>query len=476
MTNRVVYVLPDHSAPAGGVRVIYRHVELLAEAGYDAVVWHYANGFECDWFSSPAAVLTGPTLELDESDLLIVPEVMLAPDTDPAPGCRKVIYNQNHFHTFESVPADGYPDWTPAPSVWVSSTTSLEVLRRVHRDLPVEHIPYAIDLELFRPRSRSAPKIVWMPRKRPRESALLEALFAADERFAGVTRTQVDGLSEEQTAAELGTATVFIALGREEGFGLPVLESLAAGCPVVGYPAGGGAELFVAPGTHAVADADPIAIVEKVAELLAAEPSEADRSGYRAWVEANYPASAQLDRLIEAIGAALAKPASAGSATHPIGLLPAEPAGPSVAELLERIDTLTAQLRELTSRTAELGTELEDERANREKLEKIASTLESDLERSMQELGRTRQKANQLGEELWDLRDERAELRAATEPLVHLEEVTALLGAYKRDNDRLNERLDDEIRTAHDLRSSTSWRVTAPLRRVTGTLRGERRG
>lgn len=476
MTNRVVYLVPDHSEPAGGIRVIYRQVELLVEAGYDAVVWHYADDFECRWFTSSAPVVTGPTLELDESDLLVVPEVMLIAGTDPAPGCRKIIYNQNHFHTFDFVPADDYPGWTPKPSVWVSSTASLEVLGRVHGDLTVEHVPQSIDLELFRPRPRDTRKIVWMPRKRPRESALLEALFTADKRFDGVTLSKVDDLSEELTAAELGTATVFVALGNEEGFGLPVLEALAAGCPVVGYPAGGGAELFAAPGAHQVTDADLIGVVQRVAELLDADPSDEERLSYRAWVEANYPTGAQRDRLIAAIGSALATPGAAGTATYPRYEEHAEPAGPTPAELLERIDALTARVVELTGRTDELTAELDTERAGRERMEKVALTLESDLERYIRELDHSRRETNLLGEELRDLRDERTELRAAVDRLVNLEEVTALLADYKRDNDRLNARLDNEIRHVHDLESSTSWRFTAPLRRVSGGLRGVRRG
>lgn len=477
MTNRVIYLVPDHAEPAGGIRAIYRHVELLVQTGLDAAVWHCAQGFECGWFVSSAPVLSGPTLAIDETDLLIIPEVMLSPENDPAPGCRKIIYNQNHFYTFDFVPPDGYPGWTPTPSVWVSSAASLDVLRRVHAELPVELIPYSIDLELFHPRPRRERQVAWMPRKRPREAAVLQALFRADERFTGVALAPVDGFTEEQTAAELGTASVFVALSHEEGFGLPILEALAAGCPVVGYPAGGGAELFAAPGTHQVADADVIAIVERVAELLGDGLSDRERMSYREWVETNYPVDGQRDRLIEAIGSARAKPARAGMATHPGSLQqPTEPAQPPPTELLERIDALTTRLAELTGEADGLVAELGAERSVRQRFEEVASTLESDLERALRELDRSRRETNLRNEELRDLRCERAELRASADRLVNLEEVTALLAEYKRDNDRLNTRLDNEIRQVHDLETSTSWRFTAPLRRVSGTLRGVRRG
>lgn len=454
MTNRVIYLVPDHAEPAGGMRAIYRHVEHLVAAGRDAVAWHHAPGFTCDWFASTAPVVHGPALDLDDTDLLVVPEVMVD-GTDPAPGVRKVVLNQNHFYTFDNAPPGDYPGWTPTPPVWTTSSAGLDVLLRLHPGLPVTRIPYSVDLSLFHPRPRPRRRIVWMPRKRRRESDLLAALLRADDRFAGVELTVVDGVTEQRVAAELGTATVFVALGREEGFGLPVLESLAAGCPVVGYPAGGGAELFAAPGAHAVADEDPLAIVERVAALLADEPADDQRAGYRDWVAATYPAGAERDRLVEAVDTALTGPGAAGTATHPASRTRPDP-------LTEHVTGLTAELAQ--------------ERADRARVENVAAALESDLERNLKELDRERRELNLLREELRDLRDERAELRSAAERLVNLEEATALLAEYRQDNDRLNARLDDEIRRVRDLLGSTSWRFTAPFRWVTGTVRGERRG
>jgi hypothetical protein len=484
MTNRIVYLVPDHAEASGGIRSIYRHVELLVAAGRDAAVWHLDPDFRFDWFDSPAPILRGVELDLDETDLLVVPEVMVTAGPDPAPGCRKVIYNQNHFYTFDNVASRDYPGWgEPVPPVWVPSVASVDVLRRLHGDLSIEHVPYAIDLDLFHPRELASPKIVWMPRKRPRESALLEAMLRADPRFEGVALQPVEGLSERETAVELGTATVFVALGHEEGFGLPVLEALASGSPVVGYPAGGGAELFTAPGAYPMADADVVAIVERVAELIAAPHSAEQRSGQREWVESHYSVDRQLAALTMAIDNAMARPARSGVATHPIARLATEPAEPPAAELQARIDELAERVSELTAHAEGLAAELATERTERRRLEGVATVFESDLERAVRELDRSRREATLLSQELHDLRDERAQLRAATDRLVHFDEVTALLAEYKRDNDRLNNRLDEQIRhlsntmrdRIEDMERSTSWRVTAPLRRVSTVLRGQRR-
>lgn len=320
MADRVVYAAPDINAPVGGIRVIYRHVELLTRAGYDAAVWHHAKGATLDWFNSSAHVLSGSVLELSETDVLVVPEIFVFHGWDPAPGCRKIIYNQNHFLTFASAAAGDYPTWEPAPSLWVSSFTSRDVLTRLRDVLhvqTVEHVPLAIDTELFRPSRTRERKVVWMPRKRPRESALIHALLSSDKRFNRVTLRPIDGLSERRTAAELGSASVFISLGREEGFGLPVAEALASGCAVVGHPGGGGSELFEAPGTYAVPESDVIAIVEQTANLILNEPSKEERCNYSSWIKKRYPESQKLERLTQAIAYAREKPAAAGTAIHP---------------------------------------------------------------------------------------------------------------------------------------------------------------
>jgi hypothetical protein len=320
MSGRVVYAVPDVHAPTGGVRVIYRHVEMLIKAGYDAAIWYSETNTGLGWFSSNAPVLTGTSLKINEDDALVIPEPLVFAGHDPAPGCRKIIYNQNHFYTFFNVSWDEYPAWMPRPMIWLSSQASVEVLGRLRTVLPIkgiEYIPLAIDTSLFRPSEERERKIAWMPRKRPCEATLLHALFAADSRLGDVVFMPIEGLSEQETAAELSTTSVFIALGREEGFGLPVAEALAAGCAVVGYPAGGGAELFKAPGTYAVRDSDVLAMVDRTAAVLANEPTVEERATYRAWVEKTYPASTQLSCLIRALESARRCPASAGIAIHP---------------------------------------------------------------------------------------------------------------------------------------------------------------
>ena len=105
MSRRLAFVCyPDTNSPIGGVKQIYRQVELLVEAGLEACVLQRQAGFRADWFSSRAPVLdlesyiaSGPSAD---GDLIVLPETWLAQVPGYLPGIPKVIFNQNAFYTF----------------------------------------------------------------------------------------------------------------------------------------------------------------------------------------------------------------------------------------------------------------------------------------------------------------------------------------------------------------------------------------
>lgn len=448
------------------MRAIYRHVELLSEAGMAAAVWHRDPAFRCGWFEHSAAVVGGDTLDLAPDDLLVVPEVLVFPGFDPAPGARKAIFNQGYFQTFDEWRGtEAYPGWQPAPAIWATSEASAAVLGRACPGLDLHRVPVSVDTALFRPAPRKNG-IAWMPRRRASEARLLERLWRADPRLSGVELIPIDGVDEVTAARLLGAASVFVALGEREGFGRPPAEALAAGCLVVGYPAGGGAEVFQAPGASAVADADVLALADRAAELALAPDADDLRRQAREWVTARYPAERERDALLAAVSSAAGGPAAQGpvQATHPLHHLDHRPE-PHEIEL----DEMRAEL--LKARSAAASTE--------EDVKELSAALDD----ATAELAATRRRAAALADELRDRRAEQAAWQAAADRVVNFEETSALLAQYTRDTARLNDRLDDTIRQKMslearvlDLEGSTSWRVTAPLRRITGALKGERHG
>jgi hypothetical protein len=79
------------------VRICGRHVSLLLAAGVDAALWCPTPEHAFGWFDDQVPILGGAELELAAEELLVLPELAVLPGRDPAPGARKVIFNQNRF-------------------------------------------------------------------------------------------------------------------------------------------------------------------------------------------------------------------------------------------------------------------------------------------------------------------------------------------------------------------------------------------
>lgn len=101
--------------------------------------------------------------------------------------------------------------------------------------------------------------------------------------------------------------------------------ALAAGCLVVGYPAGGGEELFEAPGTWRIDDARPHLLADQALELVDVPADDPVRSAARQWIGARYSADVTASALQAAVKSALALPGRAGTATCPV-VWPDDPA------------------------------------------------------------------------------------------------------------------------------------------------------
>jgi hypothetical protein len=311
------------TVPVGGIAVQYDMVRSLVRAGYDAALWLPRRLRAGDWRYEEAPMVYGSTLDLTIDDLLVVSEVGIRPGGDPAPGARKVIYNQNHFNTLGAWAAPGapYSDWTPAPAIWTVSREAAAVLRSLTDRDDVRLIQPRTDFSLFAPRGKQPGSVALMPRKRPQQAELLTRLLL--DRFADsgteLDLRIIDGLSREKVAATLATSVTFIALGQREGLGLPVVEALASGCHVIGYSGGGGRELFDAPSAVLIKDDCMTDLAEAVWKHTTTAADGAPEN--RDWVVARYGEDALTAALLHAVSDAAAMPSRQVTAQHPVANL-----------------------------------------------------------------------------------------------------------------------------------------------------------
>lgn len=298
----IYYLCPDHGSPSGGVRAIYRHVDILNADGVPAAVLHHSDGYSCEWFEHTTRIRSAGAVRLRPDDVLVVPEIY-GPHLELLPaGPRLVVFNQNAYLTFDHLRAGQRLDYGRFEAALTISADSAEHLRFAFPDLEVSVVHNAVDLDAFQPAPEApARRIATMPRKRPAE--MRQILRLLGRRLEGWEVVPIEASSEREVAATLRAAPIFLALGKQEGFGLPAAEAMASGCLVVGFPGFGGRELFDPAFSAPVEDGDVLAAARELAaamETYERRPAELRALGSRArdHVAEHYPPRRQREELI----------------------------------------------------------------------------------------------------------------------------------------------------------------------------------
>jgi hypothetical protein len=107
MSKPTIYVFaPDLSHPLGGMRMLYRHVDILNANGFQAYIVHSSRKFEIDWFEYSTPVLRGK-IAMNPDDIAVYSEIGGLNIGEWAKGKRAVIFNQNCYYTFTGYPMEG---------------------------------------------------------------------------------------------------------------------------------------------------------------------------------------------------------------------------------------------------------------------------------------------------------------------------------------------------------------------------------
>ncbi|MBM5784433.1 MAG: glycosyltransferase family 4 protein [Cyanobacteria bacterium K_DeepCast_35m_m1_288] len=277
--RRLLFVCyPDTNNTIGGVKQIYRQVELLHLQGWNAHVLQEQPGFRPDWFASGAPVLdlasyvaSGPSAE---RDLIVLPETWLTNMPNYLPGIPKVIFNQNAFYTFglegrcevNTLELYQHPDLRGVVTV---SEDSRQLLVR-GCGVAAEHchlVLNGIDPTLFHPPAIKLKRIVFMGRKHADHLRKVTLMAGRRPALARYSFKELPSLNHHEMARELREALVFLSGGHPEGFGLPLAEAIASGCLVVGYHGLGGRD-FALPHMRAVEFGDLLGFVEEIEHEL----------------------------------------------------------------------------------------------------------------------------------------------------------------------------------------------------------------
>lgn len=267
-------ITPDWNRASGGVRKLYRAVDVLNAAGVPAAVVHQRPGFSCTWFEHETRIVPAPRVTVGPRDVIVVPEIYWPSIRRLPSGIRQVIYNQNAYLTLEALAEGGraaaapYVDNPDLAAIAVVSDENAELLRYAFPGVPVQRIRHGLDPALLHPPAQPpGRRIAYMPRRRADEARQVIELLRLRGVLEGWEVISIERRSEAEVAELLRGSRIFLSFSEREGFGLPPCEALACGCLVVGFDGFAGREFFRPPFATAVANGD-VAAFARAAEAL----------------------------------------------------------------------------------------------------------------------------------------------------------------------------------------------------------------
>ena len=254
MANPLRILAPciDWTRAAGGVRKLYRHVDVLNAAGIEAIVMHQQPGFRCTWFENQTRVSSYEQVGTPrQGDIFLVPEVLAWQFVTLWPGFPKVIFSQNAYQTFSwkqdehTVSPYTHPEFKAVIVVSEDSRAYLQytypTLKNIHR------IRYGIDPTQFFFDASKKRQIAYMPRKLEQDARQVLAVLKYKGLLNNWDIVKIEDKTESETARILRETAIFLSLSTQEGWGLPPMEAMACGCLTIGYDGRGGAEFFKPP-------------------------------------------------------------------------------------------------------------------------------------------------------------------------------------------------------------------------------------
>jgi glycosyltransferase involved in cell wall biosynthesis len=267
--GRILYFSPDNSTPSGGMKTVYRHVEILNRHRNPAFIVHGSSGFRAQWFANNVPILDMRNLMLDPRDIAVIPEDhhALLKALKGFAG-RKIIFCQNHFYIRDAGRAREVWAEHGISHVLASSDPIADFLENQLGIPRVSIVHYAIDPKTF---SQSDKKfqIAMMPRKRPVEAAFIRGLCSAAPGANEFSWAAIENLSEDAAARILAESAIFLSLSQLEGFGLPPVEAMASGCLVVGFHGYGGLEYATKQNGFWCEEGNPIDCAQTLSRVIA---------------------------------------------------------------------------------------------------------------------------------------------------------------------------------------------------------------
>ena len=315
--SRIFFITPDINSAAGGIKQLYRQVDILNKNGFETLILHKEKGFRCSWFKNDTKVayhfqriqdienflkkgsekrsfiktiisfrnLTAIFFKLDrlknrykfkevifeKEDVIVFPEIYAKAIDEIFLENKKVIYNQNCYYTFRG--CDYIEESSPylnenIKAIIVASEDAINYANYGFSSIPLYRVKYGIDEKVFAYSEGKKKQIAFMPRKLNEDVVQVINLLNFRKILNGWTFKIIDKMDEHQVANALKESAFFLSFNHREGFGMPPAEAMACGCVVVGYAGNGGKEFFKNDFSYPIEDRDVVSFAKTLEKVI----------------------------------------------------------------------------------------------------------------------------------------------------------------------------------------------------------------
>lgn len=273
-SNQPIYVIcPNRNFAVGGIKQLYKLVDVLNDIGYSAYIIHGKKNFRVTWFENQTPIKYFPSFFAllrkerrknkskfplflkqlflgykmpEKNSIIVFPEVYGPNIHKLAPENKIVIFNQNCYFTFnlfDRVQKDSPYESSNLLGCIVVSDDSQKYLQHAFPNLNVARINLALS-DVFKYSGSKKKKIAFMPRKLPEDFNQVHQIVSKRPDFKDWEFVAIENMPELEVAQILKESAIFLSFNHREGFGLPPVEAMACGCYVIGYTGNGGNEYF----------------------------------------------------------------------------------------------------------------------------------------------------------------------------------------------------------------------------------------
>mgnify|MGYP001053775856 CR=1 FL=1 len=284
----IYYWSPDYSSVVGGVKILYRHVDILNNNGFSASIIHKKSGFRCTWFENSTQISYLKKISLIDRDYLVIPEVYGSLYANPKERpkafkafsrlfdtpARKVLFNQNTYNTFKGHSFEQgdlrsiYLDRS-ITGIMVVSEDNKAYMEYAFPGMKVFRIHNHINAEIFSYHPEKKKQICFMPRKNADHSLQVINILKFRKNLSDFKIVAIENKTEKETAQILKESLIFLSFGYPEGFSLPPAEAMACGCITIGYTGMGAKEFFISDLCYPVEMGDIITFARTVEDVIA---------------------------------------------------------------------------------------------------------------------------------------------------------------------------------------------------------------